>query len=198
MAANIDLIIENLCRFYDFSGRTVVSVGAGGGQFVDFGRRAGKIIAVDEDAEALEELRTRVDREGLSASFEFVRSSFSDTARQGDVVLFEFCLHEVPDPLQSLQHAHSLAPDIVVLDHWPGSEWLYYVVEEDKVRRSTQAMKQFGIRSQAVFQAEQLFDSHQELLAKVSGQGPEAVERARRFASATNILIPMTYAMTLL
>ena len=32
----------------------------------------------------------------------------------GDVVYFEFCLHEMDDPAKALIHAKSLAPDIVV------------------------------------------------------------------------------------
>jgi len=198
MATDIGRIVENLLCFYDFGGRTVVSVGAGGGQFVEFGRKTRKIIAVDQDAEALRQLKTRVASEGLADSFEFVQSDFYDTAKQGDVVLFEFSLHEMPDPLRALQHAQTLAPDIVVLDHAPGSDWTYYIVEEDKVHKSTEAMKRFGIRSQAVFQGEQRFSNHDELLAKVSVQGPEAIERVGVFRGASGIVIRLVYAATLL
>jgi ubiquinone/menaquinone biosynthesis C-methylase UbiE len=198
LATDIAPIIESLCRFYDFGGKTVISAGAGGGQFVDFARRTRKIVAVDQDSAALELLKTRVESEGLADSYDFVRSDFNDMNGRGDVVLFEFCLHEMPDPFDALRHARTLAPDIVVIDHWPGSEWLYCVVEEDKVQKSTEAMRLFGVRSQAVFQAEQLFKNHAELVAKVSIQGPEAVHRAGKFRGVTDIVIPMAWAATLL
>jgi len=59
-------------------------------------------------------------------------------------------------------------------------------------------MIRFGIRSQSVFQAEQRFGNHDELLAKVSIQGPEAIERIRAFKGATGIVITMLYAASLL
>ena len=33
-------------------------------------------------------------------------------------------------------HARTLAPDVVVFDHAPGSEWIYYGAEERLVARS--------------------------------------------------------------
>jgi ubiquinone/menaquinone biosynthesis C-methylase UbiE len=198
MATDIALIIENLCLFYDFRGKTVLTAGAGGGQFVNFARRTRKIIAVDQDPEALRQLKTRVESEGLTASYEFVQSDFNDTSKRADAVLFEFCLHEMQDPLQALEHARTLAPDSVVIDHWPGSDWLFYVVEEDKVRNSTEAMKWFGVRSRSVFHGQQVFKNHAELVVKVASQGPEAINRAAKFADCSNIVIPMAYAATLL
>ncbi|HVO82645.1 MAG TPA: hypothetical protein VMT28_18090 [Terriglobales bacterium] len=129
---------------------------------------------------------------------EVVGASFEDVRLQGDAVYFEFCLHEMDDPEQALIHAKSLAPDIVVYDHSPGSEWIYYGAEEDKVARSAAVMERFGIRRRERFQAEQRFGNHAELLAKVSLQGPVAIERAQRFAGATDIVIPMSYELNLL
>jgi hypothetical protein len=102
------------------------------------------------------------------------------------------------DPEKALIHAKSLAPDIVVYDHSPGSEWIYYGAEESKVARSSAAMERFGIRRRQTFYAEQRFGNHAELLAKVSPQGPLAIARAQRFAGATNVVIPMNYELNLL
>jgi hypothetical protein len=114
------------------------------------------------------------------------------------VVYFEFCLHEMDDPEKALMHAKSLAPDIVVYDHSPGSEWIYYGAEEDKVCRSFAAMEHFGIRRRQTLHAEQRFTRYAELVAKVSPQGPLAVERVQPFATATDIVIPMSYELNLL
>ena len=129
---------------------------------------------------------------------EVVGVSFEEVTLHGDAVYFEFCLHEMEDPEKALIHAKSLAPDIVVYDHSPGSEWIYYGAEEDKVSRNSAVMQRFGIRRRRTFQAEQRFGNYTELLAKVRPQGPLAIERAQRFAGATEIVIPMSYELNLL
>jgi hypothetical protein len=53
MATDINTIIANLMAFYDFRDKTVISVGAGGGQLIEYGRTAGKIIAVENDPGAM-------------------------------------------------------------------------------------------------------------------------------------------------
>lgn len=104
----------------------------------------------------------------------------------------------MPDPSAALAHAKTLAPDVLVLDHAPGSPWAFHTVEEEKVRSSAEAMRHVGVRSERRFEAEQRFADHAELLAKVAVQGPLAVERAGRFRGATDIVIPFGYAITLL
>ncbi len=189
---------ENLCRFYDFSGKVVLFIGAGGRQLLDPATATKKLIAIDKDAAALQELKANIVAKGLQDSVEVIGINFDEVTAQGDVIYFEFCLHEMNDPEQALKHAKSLAPDIVVYDHSPGSEWIFYGVEEDKVAGSRAAMERFGIRRQQTFQAEQRFGNFDELLAKVSPQGPVAIERAQKFATAKNIVVPMSYEVDLL
>ena len=102
------------------------------------------------------------------------------------------------DPRKALTHARNLARDIVVFDHSPDSEWIFYGAEEDKVRNSAQTMERCGLRRCERFHAEQRFADYAELLAKVGPQGPVAVQRVQRFAGATNIVIPMRYELNLL
>ncbi len=189
---------ENLSCFYDFTDKVVLYIGAGGRQLLDPATRTKKLIAIDRDVEALRELKTKIRAQGLQDSVEVVGASFEEVTAHGDTVYFEFCLHEMDDPEKALRHAKALAPDLVVYDHSPGSEWIYYGAEEDKVARSFAAMERFGIRRRQTFQAEQWFGNHAELLAKVSPQGPVAVARTQRFAAATNIVIPMNYELNLL
>lgn len=198
MAADYGQMARNLDRFYNFEGKIVVFVGAGTKQLLDVSRKPKKTIAIDQSAEALQQLRQQVEAQHLENAVEIVHSDFKGVTARGDVVYFEFCLHEMPDPAKALAHAKSLAPDIVVFDHAPGSEWAYMAAEEDKVARSTQAMERFGIRAREIFSTAQYFKDYSELLAKISPQGPLAVERALRYAHVAGISIPMDYGLTLL
>lgn len=198
MATDYAKLTENLLRFYDFKDKVVLFVGAGGKQLLGSSAGTRKLIAIDQDVEALRELAANVVAKGIQDSVEVLGSRFEDVALSGDVVYFEFCLHEMADPEKALIHARNLAPDIVVYDHSPGSEWIFYGAEEDKVPVSAQAMERFGVRRCERFYTEQRFADYAELFAKVNAQGPTAVERVQRFASATNIVIPMHYELNLL
>jgi hypothetical protein len=198
MAVDLRELTANLVRFYDFRGKSVLFVGAGGRQLLDPSAGTRKLIAIDQDVASLQELKANIVARGWQNSMEVVASNFEDVRLPGDVVYFEFCLHEMNDPLKSLGHARTLAPDIVVYDHAPASEWIFYGAEEDKVARSAAAMQRFGIRGRAAFHAEQRFQDHAELLARLAGQGDLAIQRAQRFAGVANIAIPMDYEAVLL
>lgn len=198
MATDYAKLTENLCRFYDFENKCVLFVGAAGRQLLDPAAGTRKLIAIDKDVEAVRALQATIEAKGLEHSMEAIGASFEEIELHGDVVYFEFCLHEMDDPGRSLRHAKSLAPDLVVYDHSVGSEWVYYCAEEAKVSRSSEAMEALGIRRRQTFCAEQRFGDYAELLAKVGGQVPLAVERAHVFVGATNIVIPMSYELNLL
>ena len=198
MAVDYAQLIANLRRFYDFSGKIVLVAGAGGGQLLDPASKPKELIAIDRDREALDKLRATIDASGTRNSIEVVCASFEDVRLSGDVVYLEFCLHETSDPEQALTHARTLAPDIIIYDHLPESPWSFHAAEEDKVRRSAEAMERFGVRRRQTFSTEQRFRNHAELLAKIRVQGPVAIQRAERFVGATNIVIPMPYGLALL
>lgn len=173
-------------------------VGAGGWQLLEPNAQTKKLVAIDSDAEALRKLGAHVAAQGLQDRVNVIAADFHQVAVHGDAVYFEFCLHEIDDPEKALVHAKSLASDIVVYDHSAGSEWAYYAAEEEKVARSSAAVERFGIRRRQVFRAEQRFAHYAELLTKLRPQGPVAIGRARRFAEATDIVIPMRYELNLL
>src|ERR1017187_2301743 len=54
----------------------------------------------------------------MHASMDVVRANFEGVTVSGDVVYFEFCQHEMDDLRKALSHASTLAPDIVVFDHF--------------------------------------------------------------------------------
>ncbi len=198
MATDIRQLTENLRAFRDLGGLVVLSVGAGGGQFLDLYRDAARIVAVDADPAALRQLEAAVAVRGLQDRVELVQADFFEVARTAEVVLFEFCLHEMPDPAVALGRARALAPEVLVYDHAPGSRWAWHAAEEDKVVRSTQAMEACGIRRRALFQGEQRFADYAALRDKVASQGPTALERAAPFREARDIVIPMAYQAALL
>jgi hypothetical protein len=195
LAADYAQLTENLLRFYDFTNKVVHFVGAGGRQLLGPSAGTKKLIAIDQDVASLRELAAIVAAKGQQDAVEVVGSKFENVTRAGDVVYFEFCLHEMDDPQQALTHARNLAPDIVVYDHSPGSEWIFFGAEEDKVCRSAQAMERFGVQRRERCLTEQRFEDYAELLAKVSAQGPPAIQRTQRFAGVTKIVIPMRYEL---
>ena len=197
MAADYGKLAENLRHFYDFTAKTVLYVGAGGRQLLNPSIEVKSLIATDQDLASLSSLRARA-ADASRSSVEIISSRFVDVQLAGDVVYFEFCLHEMADPMQALAHAKELARDIVVFDHAPESDWSFYAAEEDKVRGAAEAMERFGIRRRQSFCTEQRFRYYAELLAKVTSQGRLAAQRARRFVGATDIVIPMHYHLALL
>lgn len=198
MATDYATLTANLCSFYDFTDKVVLFVGAAGRQLLDPTARTRKLIAIDKDVAAIRELQAAIAAKGLQNSMEAIAADFADATLFCDTVYFEFCLHEMDDPEKTLRHAKSLAPDIVIYDHSPGSEWIYFGAEEDKVAHSAAVMERFGIRRHQAFNAEQNFPAFADLLAKVSPQGPLAIERVQRFAASTNIVIPMSYELNLM
>jgi tRNA A58 N-methylase Trm61 len=198
MAADYKQMMQNLRAFYDFSGKEVLAVGAGGGQLVELGRGARKFTAIDNDPAAIRQLEARLAAHGLQDQVEIVNADLFKTSLHGDVVYFEFCLHEMDDPENALRHASTLAPDVLIFDHLPDSPWAFHAAEEDKVRRSTNTLAHFDCVRHQAFRTEQHFQDHARLLEKISCQGELAVERARRFLGETNIVILMTYGLTLL
>ncbi|MCK7462089.1 MAG: serine hydrolase [Sphingobacterium sp.] len=130
MAADYKKMVADLLAFYDLGDKTVLSVGAGGGQLIEYGRTARKVLALDSDALALEKLRENLEAAGLEDRFEPVLGDFFAIDLKADVVLFEFCLHEMADPGAAVERARGLAPAVVVFDHGPGSEWSYLAAEE--------------------------------------------------------------------
>jgi predicted RNA methylase len=181
VATDVRRVVENLRAFHDLGGREVLCVGAGGGQFLELYAEAGAVVAVDSDPAALRQLEAAVAARGLQDRVELVPGDFFEVGRRAEVVVFEFCLHEMPDPAKALERARSLAPEVLVFDHAPGSEWVHYTVEDEKVVRSTQAMEAFGIRRRAAFKGEQRFPGYAELRDKVAPQGQIALERIAPF-----------------
>lgn len=198
MAVDYAKLTNDLKEFYDFANKVVLYVGVGGRPLLDFTTKAKRVIAIDKNPSAIQGLDKIIAMNGVNNSVGMIPSRFEDVEVPGDVVYFEFCLHEMVDPAGALRHAHSLAPEVVVFDHSPDSPWMYYAAEEDCVQRSAEAMECFGIRQHRKYQTEQRFKDCGELFIKFAAQSPLAFERSRQFYDAMDFAIPMDYELNLL
>lgn len=193
MATNIKAIIENLLSFYDFENQTIISVGAGGGQFIEYARTAQKVYAVDNDKLALERLNNTLIPSKLVDKFMLIHAEFEHVNLKADVVLFEFCLHEMENAEAAIKHALTMAPVVIISDHMPNSEWAYFVGEEQKVASSWNAIARFKLKKNQTYDAIQYFVDYDELYQKVKGQGNEVINRISTFVNQKCFEIPMSY-----
>lgn len=198
MATDINKILENLFEFYDFNNQTIISVGAGGGQFIEYGRTSKHVIAIDNDKEALSHLESSLHKSQLLDKFTLIHSDFYHVNRKVDVVMFEFCLHEMINPEAAINHALTMAPKILINDHWPNSEWAYIVDEQEKVLNSWEALNKFNLRKIQRFDTVQLFADYEELFLKVKVQGENSINRIKQYIGKKNFTIPMSYGFALI
>lgn len=193
MAVDINEVIDNLYKFYKFDNKVIISVGSGGGQFIEYGRNSKHVIAIDNDQEALTSLEKALQKKQLINKFTLIHSDFYEVKIKGDVVFFEFCLHEMSDTELAINHALTMAPCILISDHWPESEWAYIVDEKEKVIHSWLRLKKFAFTKVQRFDTYQFFKNYQELFSKVKVQGEKSIDRIKQYKSRTNFKIPMSY-----
>ena len=198
MATDIQKIIGNLLTVYDFSGRTIIVVGGGGGQFIEYGRSARQILALDNDAAAIQKLRENLKKAGLEDKFTPILGYFYEAYFNGDTVLFEFCLHEMSDPEAAVRRAQTMASDVIIIDHWPGSEWSYYTAEDEKVAASWASLESFSFRSGQKYDALHFFCDYDELRQRVKDQGDLSLGRIEKFRTQKDISIRMSYGIAVI
>ncbi len=198
MATDIKQIINNLLDFYDFTDKIIVSVGAGGGQLIEYGRNAKQVIAIDNDAAALQLLRIKLNASGLNEKFTIIHSDFYQTQIKSDIVLFEFSLHEIENPALAIAHAKTIAADIVILDHSPDSEWAFLADEDEKVRRAWSIINTSNIKDSQQYHTNQSFKNYNELYDKLKIQGENSINRISKYKLLSEISILMNYGLVLL
>jgi predicted RNA methylase len=198
MATDINKILENLFEFYDFNNKIIISVGAGGGQFIEYGRVSKQVIAIDNDKEALSSLENNLQKSQLLDKFTLINSDFYFVNKKGDVVMFEFCLHEMKNPEAAINHALAMAPNILINDHWPNSEWAYIVDEKEKVINSWEALNKFNLKKIQRYDTVQFFHDYKELFFKVKGQGENSINRINQYKDKKDFTIPMSYGFALI
>jgi len=198
MVVDRSVLTANLTRFYDFRGKSVLYAGAGGGQLLGPTSGVRGVLAIDANAKSLEAFRSEAMTKWAGIPIRFIPRKFESVRARGDVVYFEFCLHEMADPRKALEHARSLAPEAVVMDHLPNSEWIYYGAEEDLVLKSTNTIESFGVKRRKRFTIQQHFDDYEQLAARLAEAGEVSLRRALKFKGQKNITIRMDYGLFLL
>jgi len=198
MAADVSAIVKNVVEFADFTDKTVIAVGAGGGQFSAYGKKARHIIAVDASSEALEALRKQVSVLGLTDRYEYHAGDFNEFSVRGDMVFFEFCFHEMADPVSVLAKAKNMAPQTLIVDHVPDSPWAYITAEENKVINAWQAIRAQKSSRVQHYHSVQSFATFAELETKVMPQGDVSLQRIEPYRGQKNFTIPMFYGLALL
>lgn len=191
-------IVQEIADFYDFAGTSAIVVGAGQGQLVDYALPARRIVAVDKDGPALQRLEAVIRARHLTDRFDLQTADFRSVLTVGDVVVFEFCLHEMADPTPELDHARTLARDVIVVDHAPGSLWSWYAGEEAGVEAAWAAVEQAPIRKRRDVDGHQKFADFDELAARVASQGETSRTRIEALRDQRPIVIPMPYRLVLL
>ncbi len=195
MAADVNLIVKSLKEFYDFTGKDVINVGAGGGQLISYAHNANSVLAVDTNPIAVDLLGKRIAEEGLSEKVTAVTSDFCEIEDKKEVIFFEFCLHEMDNPVKALLHAKKLGKKIIIIDHLPESDWAYYALETEKLERSWKAIKKFFPKREKIIDSLQIFGSYEELEAKLSVLGEESLKRIEKLKKDGEIEIEMAFCM---
>jgi hypothetical protein len=198
MATDIAAILQNLEGCYDLSGKSVIHVGAGDGPFIAYADRARRVLGVDPDAVSVERLRTAIREMDLEGRFRVLQSDLRSVSARADLVYFDFCLHEIVDPLTALRHAQTLAPDVLVVDPAPGSAWAWHLCKTEKVLRGWAATERFPRVLDRTFAGVQRFHDHAELLASIRVLGECVIRRGRDFEGRQDFTIDMPYRVVLL
>jgi SAM-dependent methyltransferase len=198
MVVNRDELAANLTKFYDFRGKKVLYIGCGLGQLLPPESGVASVVGIDRDAEALKAFRNVAKTKWAGIPITFVPHKFETVKQRGDIVYFEFCMHQMENPRRTLEIARSLAKDIVVMDHLPGSKWVYYWTGEEAVARSTKAIEWFGFRRKKILVTEQKFEDGKALSQRLSRVGKEAKRRILELKDARDIRMRMDYGLFLL
>lgn len=191
MLQDLQSLLKPLMNFAHFTGRTVISVGAGGGQLIEYARSAKQVVAIDSDRLALVRLKTRCLELQLRTKFTYLHTDFYQTRVAGDMLLFEFSLHELTDPQRALQQALQMAPLVVIADHAPDSPWAIVAGEQEQVTRSWQAVNELPLSKTQRFTVMQYFADYDELYEKMKGQGDAALKAILPYSGQKSITIPM-------
>ena len=157
-----------------------------------------RLIAVDHDPSTTERLARTIAAHELEGKVTVITGDFLAVELRGDVVLLEFCLHEMSDPRAAIDCARKTASDVVVIDHAPESKWAWYANEEDDMARAWDAVAAARPRMEAAYEALQRFGDHGELRDRLSACGPVSRRRIDVLDGRAPIAIAMPYRIALL
>jgi ubiquinone/menaquinone biosynthesis C-methylase UbiE len=195
MIVNPKEMINNIDAFIDFSNKTVMIVGAGGGQLMGYAGTANQIIAVDNNKEAIEQLEKRIRNSELINKYKTIMSDFESVNEKVDILVFEFSLHEMENIQKAIEHAKEIAGRVIIFDHVYDSEWVTIVQENNKIETEDKILNSIAVIRQAHFHAMQAFVQYDDLKKKVECQGEGAIKAIRKYLDKEDITIDMEYKL---
>jgi SAM-dependent methyltransferase len=198
MVVDRSVLTANLLRFYDFKGKSILYTGCGLGQLLTPESGVSSVVGIDRDTKALKAFRDVEKTTWAEIPIKFFPHRFETVKDHADVAYFEFCMHMMDDPKFTLELARKLTKDIVIIDHLPGSKWVYYWNGEEDVRRSTQTIESFGVRRRKTLVANQHFEDGKALAKRLDRVDGEAKRRILELRGANDIHMRMDYALYLL
>jgi len=104
----------------------------------------------------------------------------------------------MPEPASALEHAKMVAPDVVVVDHAPGSPWERLAAEDRGVEAAWKAVDKWPARRRMDLMAFQRFDDYAALAARFAAQPPASRKRIAPYRKRKPITIEMPYRLALL
>ena len=198
MATDVRALLDNIQSVYDFRDKSVIHVGARGGELMGYAASARSVLAVDASPDAARRLGVRLREQGLLSRCIVFRGDFGAVRARADVVLFAFCLHAMHDPEAALRHARALAPETLVVDFAPGCRWAWYRGEDQRVEAGWAAAGRAGITRDDTFMGAEQFRDYPELLAVLQSRGEPSLGRIAELAGRQGIAIQMPYRIALL
>jgi hypothetical protein len=199
VSTDLRLIAPSLGEFYNFSRKSVIAVGVkNAAELIECARYARFVIAVDCDEGAIDRLRQRVCEEGLGARFFMFVGAITAVPFNADVVVFEFSLHELADPRAALLHARRLAPEMVILEHVPGSRWSWFAGEDRGVAAAWAAVSPQAIRRVRTCEAVQHFGDFIDVKVCFRNAGATSQARIVELRNVAPIVIPMPFRLALI
>jgi tRNA G37 N-methylase Trm5 len=167
MVTYLDKIKQDVERFINCNGKTVLIVGAGGGKLFGYADSAQKVFALDCNSKALDKLAEIIHLNEQEEKYELVCGYFETIDIKADVVIFEFSLHEIPDAYETLKHAKKLSNRVIVVEHTSDSEWICLAQEDQNVKRVEEGLTKFEVIKTEYYVTQKEFKDLDDLKTKL-------------------------------
>ena len=151
-------------------------------------------MAVDCSKKAIEELKNVIINDNSQGKYELVNDRFENIDCNGDVVVFEFSLHEFPDVPRAIEHAFDMTKEVIIAEHASDSEWICLADEDHNAKRVEEAIKDWEIKRKDEYCAIKEFEDYDDLKRKL-GVDEEQSETHRicEYRGRKEIKIQMKY-----
>ena len=199
MAADYPKMSDELRRFYDFTGKVVLFIGAAGRQLLDPSIPVKKLVAIDKDVNALQALRAHVMAQGLADRVDVVGGSALKRSPRRAMS----CTSSSACTRWTTLSMLCSMPSRWLLMWWcmttpPDQNGFITAPRKTKSRAAQPSCRSLASSGDRPSSLSSVLPTTTSLYAKVAPQGPLAIERVQRFAGHKSIVIPFHYELNLL